>query len=274
MRSTRPDFRQPVASPSTRSAQSGRRLRNGIVGLILLAPSACDRPDPAGRERVLERDQLRREVAGLQMLDDLAPGQLMDREHEVLVSVRDTLMQSLLSATLPVSVDIRNNLTVTLTAATITFRSNVVRVALTGSVRRRSYPRVTAVVKLRGAFDAFRVDSTHGLRARIAIDDVELDTPGGTLSALDPVVIEVLQRVVEGSMPELAAAIPAVTIPVRLDQRMSLPGFGPEGALSIEPSAAPLRVQAARVIAYQNRLWIVLRVELGQFATVPRSATP
>jgi len=266
------DSYQQTTASSMRTARGRRVLRNCVMLPLLLG--ACARPDEAARERMVERDQLRREVAGLHMLDDLSPGQLMDREHEVLVSVRDTLLQSLLTAALPVTVDIQSNLTVTLTAATITLRSNVVSVALSGSVRRRSYPRVAAAVRLRGAFDAFRVDSSRGLRARIAIDDVELDTPSGTPSALDPLVVEVLQRVVERSLPELTAAIPAVTIPVRLDESMTLPGFGPEGALSIEPSAAPLRVQASRVIAFQNRLWIVLRVDIGQFATVPRSVVP
>jgi hypothetical protein len=112
----------------------------------------------------------------------------------------------------------------------------------------------------------------QSLRTRVTIDAVELDTPSGALSALDPLVIEVLRNVVERSLPELTSGIPAVTIPVRLEQSMTLPGFGPEGALTIEPSRAPLRVTASRVIAFQNRMWIVLRAELGQFATVARDS--
>jgi hypothetical protein len=247
--------------------------RELVVGL-LVAATACARPEPAARERVVERDQLRREVAGLRTLEDVAPGKLMDREHEVLVSVSDTLLRSLLNATLPVTIDIPNRLTVTVSSAAITFRSNVARVALRGTVRRSSYPRVAAAVELRGALDRFAVDSSKALRARIAIDDVELDTPSGTLSALDPLVINVLQSVVERSLPEIGTGLPAVTIPVRLDQVMTLPGFGPEGALSIEPSVAPMSVQATRVIAYSNRLWIILRIELGAFATVARGGGP
>lgn len=242
--------------------------------MMLGVCAACVRSDPAAQERVVERDQLRREVDGLRKLEKLAPGKLMDREHEVLVGVRDTLLQSLLTAAFPVRVDIRNQVTVTLTAAQITFRSNVARVAISGRVRRRTYPHIAAEVTLRGAFDNFVVDSTQSLRTRVTIDDVELDTPSGALSALDPVVIEVLRNIVERSLPELTSGIPAVTIPVRLEENMTLPGFGPEGALTIEPSRAPLTVTASRVIAFQNRLWIVLRAELGQFATVPRDSTP
>ena len=250
-------------------------LRGGLSRLcVVLAMwfTACTRADPVAQERVVERDQLRREVAGLKQLEVQAPGKLMDREHEVLIGVRDTLLQSLLAAALPVSVDIRNELTVTLTGARMTFRSNVARVALSGYVRRRTYPRVAAAVKLRGALDNFSIDASKSLRTRITIDDVEINAPSGTLSALDPLVIEALRHIVERSLPELTSGIPSVTIPVRLDENMTLPGFGPEGALSIEPSSAPLTVRVSRVIAFQNRLWVVIRAELGSFATITRDS--
>ncbi len=245
-----------------------------LPGVVLsMLVTACDRPDPAARERVVERDQLRREIAGLKTLEDVAPGKLMDREHEVLVSVSDTLLRSLIAAAFPVTIDIPNKLSVTLTSAAVVFRSNVARVDLTGHVRRSTYPHVTAAVKLRGALDGFNVDSNKVLRARINIDDVELDTPRGTPATFDPLVINVLQSIVERSLPELTSGLPSVTIPVRLDQSMTLPGFGPEGAFTIEPSIAPMTVRASRVIAFQNRLWIILHIELGAFATVTR-ATP
>lgn len=265
---------RPTPRPLARLAVAQRRRQTAIAlsaALLLALASACSRPDPAARERVVERDQLRREIAGLRTLEDITPGKLMDREHEVLVSVSDTLLRSLIAAAFPVTINIPNKLTVTLTSAKVVFRSNVARVDISGHVRRSSYPRVTAAVKLRGALDGFRVDSSKALRARISIDDVELDTPRGTPAPLDPLVIDVLQSILERSLPELTSGLPAVTIPVHLDQSMTLPGFGPEGALSIEPSIAPMAVRASRVIAFQNRLWIILHIELGAFATVTRS---
>ena len=241
------------------------------IGLLLLPLAiGCGRADPVARERIVERDQLRREVAGFRSLQKMAPGKVVDREHEVIVSVTDTLLRSLLDASFPLTVDLRNSATATLTSAQVVFRANVARVDITGIVRRTSYPHISAVVKLRGAMDNFVVGKGNGLSARISIDDVELDTPSGTLAALDPIVIAVLQSVVERSLPELTSGLPTVAIPVRLDQTMNLPGFGPEGMLSIAASSAPLSVEASRVIAFQNRLWIILHVELGSFATVVR----
>ncbi len=251
-----------------RSVTVGSRL----FSLALLV--ACGRPDPVARDAVVERDQLRREVAGYHSLTKLTPGQMMDREHEVLVSVGDTLLRSLMTATFPLPIDLRNHTTLTLTNAQVAFRANVARVDLTGTVRRSTYPHIAAAVRLRGALDGFVVDSTHALRARISIDDVALDTPTGALAAFDPLVIAVLQSVVERSLPELTASLPSVAVPVRLDQAMALPGFGPEGALTVAPSTAAMTVAASRVVAFQNRMWIVLRIDLGAFATVVKAEKP
>jgi hypothetical protein len=240
-----------------------------LMVVALLGAAACRRPDAVARERVVERDQLRREVAGFRALQRLAPGKLMDREHEVLVSVSDTLLRTLLDAAFPVTVALPNKLEVTLRSATVAFRANVARVDITGEVRRTRYPRVSAQVFLRGALDSFVVDRSQALRARISVDDVLLETPDGTPAPLDPLVINVLQAIVERGLPEIVASLPSVALPLRLDQDMALPGFGPEGALSIEPSKAPMTITVSRILAFQNRLWIILRVELGAFATVP-----
>jgi hypothetical protein len=236
---------------------------------VLIAAGACTRPDPVARERVVLRDQLRREVAGFRALHRLAPGKIMDREHEVLVSVSDTLLRTLLDAAFPVTVELPNKLEVTLRSATVAFRANVARVDITGDIRRTRYPHVSAQVFLRGALDSFVVDRKQALRARISIDDVSLGTPGGTPARFDPLVTNVLQAIVERGLPEIVASLPSVALPLRLDQEMALPGFGPEGALSIEPSSAPMTITASRILAFQNRLWIILHVELGAFATAP-----
>lgn len=245
-----------------------------VASLALLACSivGCSGPDPIAREQIVERDQLRREVAGFRSLEALAPGKLLDRKNQVLVSVTDTLLRSLIDAAFPVTVALPNNVSVTLTSAAVTFRANVARVDIKGEVRRSRFPQLAAAVTLRGALDDFAVDGTHALRTRISIDDVRLDKPSGAPAALDPLVINVLQRVVEGSLPELTNRLPAVAVPVRLDQAMQLPGFGPDGYLSVAPSRAAMSVEAARVIAFQNRLWIILNVKLGAFASIPAAA--
>ena len=64
----------------------------------------------------------------------------------------------------------------------------------------------------------------------------------------------------------------AVALPVRLDHDLKLPGFGPEGVISIPAAIAPLKVSAHHVVAFRNRLWLALSVEHGAFAPVKGKA--
>jgi hypothetical protein len=226
---------------------------------------ACQHPDPLLRERVVERDQLRREVAGFTALDALGPGKVMDRRRDVLISVSDTLLRDLLNASFPLTIRIRNGFVVTLTGATVLFRANVARVDMLGQLRRNAFPAVSATMHLRGALDAFGVDTSQELRARISIDDINLTAAQGTPAAFDPVVANLLQRVVERSLPELTARLPGVAIPVRLDRSMQLPAFGGDAPISVRGARAALQIRPSRVIAFQDRLWIILRVAIGEF---------
>jgi hypothetical protein len=116
--------------------------------------------------------------------------------------------------------------------------------------------------------DAFAVDSTRTLRARLTIDDVAVAAPSGVPGALGPVALMMLQGVVERGLPELTAKLPTVALPVRLDRAITLPAFGPNGVMSIAAVSSPLTVSAHTVVAFQNRLWLSLRVEHGEFTPV------
>jgi len=235
--------------------------------LMCCTAAACARPDPIELERIVTRDQLRREVAGFTALQSITPGKLVNRHSEVVVTVRDSLMRNLIAAAFPVSISIRNRAIVTLTDATVIFRGNVARVALRGRVQRAAFPRVSADLELQGALDGFAISRGKELNARITIDDMTLTAPAGAPASFDPLVTGALQRIVERSLPEITSGLPSVAVPVRIDEQMLLPGFGPEGAFTIPPSRAPMSVAAARVIAFQDRIWIVLRITLGTFIT-------
>ena len=64
----------------------------------------------------------------------------------------------------------------------------------------------------------------------------------------------------------MTAALPSVAIPVRLDQAISLPGFGPEGPISVAPVEARIAIQVSRVATWGGYTWIVLHTERGKFA--------
>lgn len=239
-------------------------LALGLAGCL----AACGGGDSAARGRVAERDQLRREVAGFRGLDSMTRAGMVDRERDVIVTVSDSLLRDLLEAALPVTVKLPGDVTVRLTNASVVFRANVARVDLTGALSRTTFPRLAASITLHGALDGFAVDSTRSLRARFTLDDAAVDAPSGVPGAMGPVARTLLQSVVERGLPELTEQLPAVALPVRLDRDIKLPGFGPDGVISIGAVSSPLSVTAHTVIAFRNRLWLSLRVEHGAFTPV------
>ena len=240
-----------------------------MLGIVSLA--ACS-VDPAQRQQVIERDQLRREVAGFRSLDSLARVGVVDRKKDVIVTVSDSLLRDLFIAALPVTATLPGDLKVQLTKAEVTFRANAARVQVSGDLQRMAFPRVAALVTLDGALDAFAVDSTRTLRARMSIDHVAVQSPSGVPGALGPIALSMLEGIVERGLPELTAKLPAVALPVRLDRDIRLPAFGPDGVISIPAVSSPLTVSAHNVVAFRNRLWLAISVEHGAFTPVAGKA--
>ncbi len=235
--------------------------------LVGVGALACFADAPATRDRRAERDQLRREIAGYRALEPLAQTGLLSDEREILISLSDTLIRGLIAAAFPLTTGVPGGVAVTLTAATVQFQGNVARVELSGRAGRAAFPRIATAITLRGALDAFAVDSARILRARITIDDVDVGVPSEVPGFLAPMARALMQRLLERSLGDLAGVLPAVAVPVRFDSEVRLPSLDGLGPLSAKGAAAPLDVRASRVLAFRDRIWIVLRIERGTFVT-------
>lgn len=239
--------------------------RAAYVALLVSCGSLGCSSDRATAALMAERAQLRREVAGLRDLRHVSDSGLVRHPDELVLSVADSVLQRMLTASLPVTLVIPGALTVQLTDAQLAFRGNVARVNVAGRVYRAAFPRATADLTVRGTLDEFAVDRTRALHSRIRLDDAVLTSPRDVPSALNDFALGVLQRLVDRSLPQIGSALPDVTLPVRFDHDLRLPGFGPEGALAVEPARADLSISASRVLAYENRLTVVLKVERSPF---------
>ena len=228
----------------------------------LLSAAACGGPR-ATRDQLMERVQLRREIAGLHSLAPLLRSGGITDSTVVLVSLSDTLFRALLDSTLPVEVPLAGGITVRLDHATVAFRGNVARIDVTGRATRAAFPSISAGVQLRGALDSLIVDSAQVLRARLSLDDVEVIAPDGV-----PGAWRVLRAIVRQGLPEITASFPSVAVPVRLDRLVRLPAFGPEGPVSVPAAQADVRVSTTRVIAFRDRLWVILKVDRSPFRAV------
>lgn len=239
--------------------------RAAYVALLVSCGSLGCSSDRATAALMAERAQLRREVAGLRDLRHVSDSGLVRHPDELVLSVADSVLQRMLTASLPVTLVIPGAITVQLTDAQLAFRGNVARVNVAGRVYRAAFPRATADLTVRGTLDEFAVDRTRALHSRIRLDDAVLTSPRDVPSALNDFALGVLQRLVDRSLPQIGSALPDVTLPVRFDHDLRLPGFGPEGALAVEPARADLSISASRVLAYENRLTVVLKVERSPF---------
>lgn len=241
-----------------------------LIACVLLMACESDRTTAA---LIAERAQLRREIAGLQDMQRLSDSGLVRHPDEIVLSVADSVMQAMLTASLPVTLVIPGSVTVTLTRAEVQFRSNVASVHVTGTATRYAFPSAAADLTVRGTIDEFEVDRTRTLHSRIRIDDAVLTQPTGVPNALNEIALGMLQRLVDRALPQIASALPNAVLPVRFDHELQLPGFGPEGALAVDPARALLTISASRVLAFQNRLTVVLRVERSPFMAVEDSLT-
>jgi hypothetical protein len=241
--------------------------RRAVLLLLPIALLAC-RSDERMRAMLAERAQLQREIAGFRALDTVMTRGLLADSNEIVLSVSDSVVRAVLSASMPIDVSLAGQVQARLTGITLAFRGNVARVVIQGTAVRDRFPRAAAKLELRGALERFRVDSAEALHASIRLDDATLASPRGVPYALDGAALALLQIVVDRALPQLGAALPELTLPVRLDRALNLPGFGPEGALTVQPARALLSMRASRVLAYRNRLTVVLRVERGPLLTV------
>lgn len=252
-------------------------MRNGgvparmVVTLCSTLLLAACRTDQAARELLTERAQLTREIAGYRALDDVMQRGIVQHPNEIMLSVTDTLMRTLLQASLPISVPIPGDVRVDLQSINLAFAGNVARVTLGGTATRTAFPRASATLELHGGIAEFRTDSTHTLTARIRLDRADLRTPTGVPNALGATALSILQNIVDRALPQITSSLPGVFIPVRVDRALTLPGFGPEGALAVNPAAASLTITATRIIAFQHRLTVVLRVDRGPLISVAAS---
>lgn len=236
-----------------------------VCGALLCA--AC-RSDQQVRELLTERAQLQREIAGYRALDDVMQRGLVQRENEIVVTVTDTVMRSLLQASLPVHVSIPGDVDVQLDSLRLDFVGNVARIMLSGTVHRTTFPRANAQVELHGGIHEFRTDSAHALNARIRLDRADVTSPTGVPHALGPTATSILQNIVDRALPQIAQSLPAVVFPVRVDKALTLPGFGPEGALAVRAASSALTISASRVVTFQHRLIAVLKIERGTMNSV------
>jgi hypothetical protein len=231
------------------------RLRAAPV-LIALALPACRLVEtPEVAEARAKRALYEKQVAGLEaeLLGIREKG--LSRER-ILIGVNEAVFREVVSATLPREIVFGEQLNLRLEKAEAYFRYTQGVIAFEGRVASTARPSLFVAVRLAGGID--NVSFTAGrLSAHVKIYYFEL--LGSALGDLGKAVVEGLVR---SHLDLVTEALPAIEIPVRVDQGVTIDGLG-EGPVSVKPGTLPFSASVARILSLDGRLWIALELRAG-----------
>jgi hypothetical protein len=132
---------------------------------------------------------------------------------------------------------------------------------MAGSIWPSDHPDLVGEVRIQGALEAIKVDPETGtLRATLALDHVELVQMGGLEKFIPGGSLNELARAVR---KELEPRLPAIQIPVSIEQAVELPSVT-DGPVLIQGARMPLEVGVADVFAGNGNLWVAIRVTPGE----------
>jgi len=188
---------------------------------------------------------------------DSAGGRLVPFD-QMLVVVKQRLIQSVLDSALPFDQDVAGKYHVAATSARVLLEDGFAAVELEGRASLLSQRDVVAEVGVYGALDVVELDAASGsLRGRVRIFAVE----ARRIRALGFSVP--VERLVEKLSSEqtqtFAPLLSAIDIPVRMGEDVTLPAMGPEGGVTIGEERIPLGAEVAAVRSFRHRLWISIK---------------
>ncbi len=243
--------------------RSKARWRLGVSCLLLALAARCG-GGPSTGEHHAKLALLEREVSGLRAsVAKLQKGEAVLPEDAVVVSIAEGVVMQFLTAQLPFTIEVESY-RIELKDAKANFTGSPA-VTLQGAIVHKEHPDYVGEVRAIGALDRVEVDSSTGtLRARVAIDHVDLLQMGGLEKILGGGTLDELARRVR---LQLAGKVPEIQIPVKIEQAIDLPSIT-QGPVRVQGASMPLAVSVADLFAGQGTLWIALNVVPGELVKV------
>jgi hypothetical protein len=244
-------------------AESKTRRRLAVLCLLGALAARCGGGQGRGNEHA-KLALLQREVSGLRAsVAKLERGEPVLPEDAVVVSIAEGVVKQFLAAQLPFTIEVEIY-KIEIKEAQANF-TGTPSVTLQGAIVHKEHPDYVGEVRAIGALDSIAVDSSSGtLRARVAIDHVDLLQMGGLERILGGGTLDELARRVR---LQLAGQVPEIQIPVKIEQKIDLPSIT-EGPVRLQGASMPLAVSVADVFAGQGNLWIALSVVPGELVKV------
>lgn len=199
-----------------------------------------------------------RQVKGLkEAIADARRGELFPG-GDIAVGVSEAVVQSSLAQALPIEQPVAQNLRARIDRATVSFRSMQGSIQLEGRIWAVAEPGTWAELVLLGGIQEVEVEKETGvLRAEIALDgwDVKRAATLGEEAAWIKGLVRLLG---ERGLTALRDLVPAVRIPVGVEDGLDLPGAS--GAFTIPSGRLPFDAAVSRVLPLSGRLWVMVHV--------------
>ena len=243
--------------------------RGAAVLLGCLTLTACEPPESreAAEARTLKA-VYENQIAGLEDLRARA-----ERGEDVLdksllaVSIDETAVKTLIVATLPPEVKLGERVALRLEKTEAYFRHTQAVVVFEGRLISADLHGAFVQVSLAGGLDKVTFDEGR-LTTRVKLYQARVqDTSLGNIAA------GAMGKLVSAHLGDIEDAIPAIEVPVRLDQSIELGGLE-HGPVTVGPGALPLQVSVERILPNGQRLWVLLKVATGPWRRGKPVAAP
>ncbi len=236
---------------------NGRRsaLTSTTALLATAALSACWSDPLPGAERVV----LERELASLSIYSELDFGSVLG-EGDMLIVLHERTLAELVTATLPIEQTIDNRFRVQLRSAEVDFRTGLALAQFSGRVSLVDRPTVFVDATVFGLLQIAGLDQALGvLLARVEILAVEAQevSVGGWSAPAARLASELATR--KGN--EFNRLFGDLPVPILLERNVHLPAVEDDD-VTIPAVSIPLAARVGRVLTADERLWIVIDIEV------------
>ena len=247
-----------------------RTLRVVWVTVALGPAAAGCQGEKGGGELHARQAMLEREVDGLhEAVAKLGRGEPILPEEAVVAAISEQVVGQFLAEQLPFDLEVKS-FKISLKTAEARFAGSP-SITLGGTIFPKEHPDLVGEVRVMGALTEIEVDPASGtLRAKVAVDHIELLQMAGLERFLSGASVDEMARTVR---KQLAGQIPAVQIPVKIEQGIDLPEVT-HGPVRLHGATMPLKVGVADVFAGQGVLWIAINVVPGEIVKTASAAPP
>jgi hypothetical protein len=238
--------------------RGGRATGNSLVGAALaLALAGCRAPEP--REAVEARNRkvvLENQLIELGKLVEKARRGELVTEGQIAIGVSESLVQRLLTASLPPDRLIGKRLHIALDQVEPLFRGGLALIRLRARVSAADLPNAKFDLDIVSGLKNVRLEKGR-LLARVSILHFRV-----VESFAGDVGKNLIEDAVRANLEQVENLIPALEIPVLLEESVDFGGIK-EGPVRVGPGRLPLELGLSHVLPVNERLWLLVRAEAG-----------